>query len=291
MSDKLLFCIPLEDPSGDWETAPELLSALEVEFSSNFDRETGAVRHTVYTSSREAADAECARLRTVLPVWRELGVELRMGEVFPLRKAEWAEAWKRYFHPVEISERLMVRPAWRDEAPRPGQRVLTINPGMSFGTGQHATTLFCLRQIDRLAAPGRSLLDAGCGSGILAIAAGLLGYGRIDAFDFDPEAVAAAGENIRLNGLSDRIVPELGNAADWRAGGGRYDVVCANLLGHLLIAFRFNIAGWVAPGGHLVLAGILERDFPKVGAAYAELGLTEVERFTDREWTGGVFRS
>lgn len=291
MSDELLFCIPLEDPSGDFETAAELLSALEVEFSSNFDRETGAVRHTVYTASRDAADAECARLRTMLPGWRELGVELRMGEVFPLRKAEWAEAWKRYFHPVEISERLLVRPAWRDDAPRPGQRVLSINPGMSFGTGQHATTLFCLRQIDRLAVPGGSLLDAGCGSGILAIAAGLLGYGRIDAFDFDPEAVAAAGENIRLNGLSDRIVPELGNAADWRGAGGRYDVVCANLLGHLLIAFRFNIAGWVAPGGHLVLAGILERDFPKVSAAYTELGLTEVERFTDREWTGGVFRS
>lgn len=86
------------------------------------------------------------------------------------------------------------------------------------------------------------------------------------------------------------IAPETGNAADWQGRPEKYDVVCANILGHLLISFRFNIVSWVAPGGSLVLAGILERDFDKVSASYAELGMIEVERFTDREWTGGVFR-
>ena len=289
MNDESLFCIPLDDPSGELGLAPELLDALELEFSSYFDRENGSVRHTVYTMSEAEAEAVRTRLHDMLPQWRELGADLRMGDTFILRKAQWAEAWKQFFQPLEISPRLLVRPSWRDEQPRPGQQVLEIDPGMSFGTGQHATTLFCLRQLDKLAAPGKSMLDAGCGSGILAIAAGLLGYGRIDAFDFDPEAVAAARENIARNHLEARIVPQVGNAADWQSGH-KYDVVCANILGHLLIAFRFNIGSWVAPGGKLVLAGILERDFDKVAAAYAEIGMKEVERFTDREWTGGVFQ-
>ncbi len=289
--DELLYCIPLEDPSGEFETAAEFLEALELDFSSYFDRENCSVRHTVYSlTAEEAADRRdiiCAHL----PLWEELGVKLSIGEIFELHKSQWADAWKKYFKPIVISERLLVRPSWLDDAPAPGQKVLEINPGMSFGTGQHATTLFCLKQIDKYAAPGVSLLDAGCGSGILAIAGGLLGCENIDAFDFDPEAVTAAEENIALNKLDAIIKPQTGNAADWQGRAEKYDLVCANILGHLLIAFRFNISSWVAPGGILVLAGILEKDFDSVSAAYAELGFTEIERFTDREWTGGVFRS
>jgi len=288
--NELLFCIPLEDPSGEFENAAELLNALELDFSSYFDRENCSVKHTVYTLDADSAAGVRERLSGVLPLWRELGVDLKMGEIFELHKSEWADAWKKYFKPVEISEKLLVRPSWLNDPPRPGQKVLEINPGMSFGTGQHATTLFCLKQIDKLAAEGKSLLDAGCGSGILAIAGALLGYGVVDAFDFDPEAVEVAKENIALNNCSDMIAPETGNAADWQGRPEKYDVVCANILGHLLISFRFNIVSWVAPGGSLVLAGILERDFDKVSASYAELGMIEVERFTDREWTGGVFR-
>ena len=290
MNDELLFCIPLEDPSGEFETASEFLNALELDFSSYFDRENCSVRHTVYHQSPEAASECREQIQALLPMWQELGVSLSMGETFTLQKSEWADAWKRYFKPIEISERLLVRPSWLDDAPKPDQKVLEINPGMSFGTGQHATTLFCLKQIDKQAGGNKSLLDAGWGSGILAIAGALLDYGHIDAFDFDPDAVEVAKENIALNNLSGRIVPQIGNAADWQGRAEKYDVVCANILGHLLISFRFNIVNWVAPGGTLVLAGILERDFDNVSAAYAELGFTEIERFTDREWTGGVFR-
>ncbi len=290
-ADELLYCIPLEDPSGEFETASELLEALELDFSSFFDRENCSVRHTVYSRSAELAAERKELIAANLPFWEELGVKLSMGEIFVLHKKEWADAWKKYFKPIEISERLLVRPAWLDDEPAPGQKLLEINPGMSFGTGQHATTLFCLKQIDKYAAPGKALLDAGCGSGILAIAGGLLGCDCIDAFDFDPEAVTAARENIAMNGLEKLIVPQVGNAADWQGRAEKYDLVCANILGHLLIAFRFNIASWVSPGGILVLSGILEKDFDSVSVAYTELGLTEIERFTDREWTGGVFRS
>ena len=282
MNDELLYAIDLEDPSGEFEPASELLNALEMEFSSFFDRENCMVRHTVYALSEEAACENKVRLTEALAQWKEFGVELEMGDIFTISKSDWSEAWKKYFKPVEISEKLLIRPSWLDDAPKAGQKVLQINPGMSFGTGQHATTNYCLKCIDRFAGSAKSLLDAGCGSGILAIAGALLDYGPIDAFDFDPEAVeVAAASAINL---------EVGNAADWQGREEKYDLVCANILGHLLIAFRFNIVSWVAPGGTLVLSGILDRDFDKVCAAFAEAGMVEIERFKDKDWTSGIFR-
>ena len=290
MSDEILYAIELNDPSGEFEPASELLNALEVEFSSFFDRENYVVRHTVYSLSEEEAEQNKIRLTEALAQWKEFGVELEMGEIFTILKSDWSEAWKKYFKPVEISEKLLIRPSWLDDEPTPGQKVLQINPGMSFGTGQHATTNYCLKCIDRFAEKGKSLLDAGCGSGILAIAGALLGYEPIDAFDFDPEAVVVAAENAALNQVEKSINLEVGNAADWQGRAEKYDLVCANILGHLLIAFRFNIVSWVAPGGLLVLSGILDRDFDKVSAAFAEVGMEEVERFKDKDWTSGIFR-
>jgi len=169
--------------------------------------------------------------------------------------------------------------------------VVEIDPGMSFGTGQHATTLFCLGVLDSEAKPGRrlSVLDAGCGSGILAIAASKLGYGPIGAFDYDPDAVAVAKENIRKNGISN-VSPTVDDAALYRGCADGYDLVCANILGHLLKAYRHNIASWVKPGGLLALSGILTTEFDGVAGAFSELGFAEIRRGTLREWTGGLFR-
>ncbi|MBE6358221.1 MAG: 50S ribosomal protein L11 methyltransferase [Lentisphaerae bacterium] len=289
MNDELLYAIDLADPSGEFEPASELLNALEVDFSSFFDRENCTVRHTVYSTTPEGAEENKEKLQTALNGWREFGVDLTMGDIFTIAKSEWAEAWKKYFKPIAVSEKLLIRPSWLDDEPLPGQKVLEINPGMSFGTGQHATTNYCLKCIDRFAGEKKSLLDAGCGSGILAIAGALLGYGPVDAFDFDPEAVNVADENARMNQVREKINLETGNAADWQGRPEKYDLVCANILGHLLIAFRFNIVSWVAPGGLLVLSGILDRDFDKVSAAFAEVGMKEVERFRDKDWTSGIF--
>lgn len=289
MNDEILYAVDLCDPSGEFEPASELLNALEVEFSSFFDRENCTVRHTVYSLSNEEALENRKKLSTALEQWREFGVELEMGEIFTIAKSDWSEAWKKYFKPIEISEKLLIRPSWLNDLPRPGQKVLEINPGMSFGTGQHATTNYCLKCIDRFSGNKKRLLDAGCGSGILAIAGALLDYEVVDGFDFDPEAVEIAGENARLNGVAGQLHLELGNAADWQGRPEKYDLVCANILGHLLIAFRFNIVSWVAPGGILVLSGILDRDFDKVSAAFSEVGMKELERFRDKDWTSGIF--
>ncbi|MBR7104558.1 MAG: 50S ribosomal protein L11 methyltransferase [Lentisphaeria bacterium] len=291
MNDDILYCFDLEDDSESFDLAPELLAGLELDFSSYENREEGTFIHTVYALTREAAEENLARVREYLPQWLDFGAELELGKLYELNKADWAEAWKKFFKPLEISDTLIVRPSWEEISAKPGQAVLTIDPGMSFGTGQHATTLYCLKVIDRLAGtPGvTSMLDAGSGSGILAIAAGLRGYEKIDAFDFDPDAVRVSKENIAMNGLTN-IHPEVGNAENYAGDPAKYDLVCANILGHLLKAYSQNIVTWVKPGKYLALAGILNAEFDGVSDVFTALGFKEIERFTLKEWTSGLFR-
>jgi len=287
----MLYCFRVEDLDGDGGMLDELLSALEFDHSSWFDRENCRIWHTVYAETPERR-AECRGIfEAQLPEWRKLGVSIGDVEEFDLKSEEWTEAWKKFFKPLEISPRLLVRPEWLDDAPKPGQKLLTVDPGMSFGTGQHPTTLYCLQTIDRLSQTGEvhSLLDAGCGSGILAIAGALLGCDPVDAFDFDPDAVQSARENLARNGVVS-VHPTVDDANEYPGRAGGYDLVCANILGHLLRAFRCRISTWVKPGKYLCLAGILNSEFDELSADYVKLGFEEVERRTLKEWTSGLFR-
>ena len=287
----MLYCFRVEDMDGDGGLLDELLTALEFDHSSWFDRENRRVWHTVYSPTSEQRDENRKRFEAELPAWRELGVSVGEVEEFDLKSEEWTEAWKKFFKPLEISPRLLVRPEWLDDRPKPGQKLLVVDPGMSFGTGQHPTTLYCLQTIDRLARSGdvHSLLDAGCGSGILAIAGALLGYDPVDAFDFDPDAVESAKANLARNKVAS-VVPTVGDANEYPGRAGGYDLVCANILGHLLRAFKSRIASWVKPGKYLCLAGILNEEFDPLAADYVALGFEEVDRGTLKEWTSGLFR-
>ena len=286
-----LYCVSFEDFSADGALAAEMLSALELEFSTWIDRENCRVIHTVYSLEESGADEAEAMIREQMGFWQEIGIEVDNIQRSVLSGIDWSEAWKKYFHPIEISERLLILPSWLENPCKPGQKVLTIDPGMSFGTGQHATTLFCLKVIDKLGAEkqGLSLLDAGCGSGILAIAGSLCGFAPIDAFDFDPDAVMITKENMELNKVAD-FTPVTADAADYQGRAEKYDLVCANILAHLLKSFRTNIASWVKEGGYLALAGILEEEFDSVVASYESLGFELVEAETLKEWRSGLFR-
>ena len=288
---EMLYCFRVEDLDGDGGLLDELLSSLELDHSSWFDRESRRIWHTVYATTPELRMENRKRFEAQLPAWREFGVTIGEVEEFDLRREEWAEAWKKFFKPLEISPRLLVRPEWLDDMPKPGQKLLSVDPGMSFGTGQHPTTLYCLQTIDRLAQTGdvHSLLDAGCGSGILAIAGALLGYDPVDAFDFDPDAVESAKANLARNGVTS-VLPIVGDANEYPGRAGGYDLVCANILGHLLRAFKVRIASWVKPGKYLCLAGILNEEFDALSADYVALGFEEVGRETLKEWTSGLFR-
>ena len=217
---------------------------------------------------------------------------------------DWRLAYRKHFKTEFISERLAIVPEWEvDQFPArlavkgwTGTKKIILDPGMAFGTGQHATTHACLEYIDALAAENTdcSFLDVGCGSGILAIAAQLEGFRDVAGFDIDPEAVQNANENAEKNGLSLRFVRgDLSNQSTLpdvqKTGDKQFDIVAANVLGPVLIHFADEIAPLVAPSGRLILSGILEEVYPEVKAAYLARGFQEVSSKLIGEWRTGLF--
>jgi ribosomal protein L11 methyltransferase len=207
-----------------------------------------------------------------------------------LRRENWAESWKRHFHPIEIGKRLLIKPSWSRRRIHPGQRVVVLDPGLSFGTGHHPTTLFCLQEIAGFRRRGveQSFLDIGCGSGILAIAAAKLGYFPVAAFDNDPEAVRASRRNIKRNNVHVAL-----RRADLtllpRFPRRRYDFICANLICDLLEKEAEKIRNLLKPGGKLVAAGILRREFPVIEKKLRESNLTLEKTWAKKEWKSGRF--
>jgi ribosomal protein L11 methyltransferase len=211
-----------------------------------------------------------------------------------IRHEDWAESWKRHFKPIEIGTALLIKPSWINRKPKRGQAVVVLDPGLSFGTGQHATTSFCLEQIEKSRRAGevRSFLDMGTGSGILAIAAAKLGYAPVEAFDFDPEAVRVSRENVRKNSVQTKVLPVQQDLTKLPLRAKRqFDLVCANLLYDLLIAEAKRIVNRLKPGGNLVLAGILAMQFPAVRRCYEQLGLKLKCSRIEKEWQSACFSS
>ena len=197
---------------------------------------------------------------------------------------DWKLSYRRHFKTERIGSRLVVHPPWE---PMPeGGVVVTLDPGLAFGTGKHETTRACLEYIDELSSEGGSFLDMGSGSGILSIAAAKLGFSPVAGFDVDPEAVQASTENAELNGVEvEYFRHALGGVAQRPLGTG-YDLVAANILGPLLIRYADEIAP--AVGKRLIVSGILTELYPEVLAAYAARGFREVSRRTLGEWTTGL---
>lgn len=215
---------------------------------------------------------------------------VRMAAGLPER--EWRDAWKRHFHTMRVSEHLVIVPSWETYVPRPGDTVLEVDPGRAFGTGAHASTQLCLMELDAISpdVDVRRFLDVGTGSGILAIAAARLWPGAAGvAIDIDPEAVAAATENSQRNRVADRIRFAVAPVAGIR---GVYDVVTANIEADVLTSLRGEIAARLAPGGCLILSGLLTNEADDVGRAYAALAGYQLVRLrrsaADPEWSCAV---
>lgn len=289
----IIYCCKVTDETGNINLGHEMLSSLDHELSSWEDKEEKIAFHTIYCSSKSEAEEIKDMLERLCIDWRDFGISLSNPVIFELKKEDWAEVWKKHFNIITISPRLIVKPSWLDYNPGPDQVIVEIDPGMSFGTGQHATTAFCLKMLDELATnsePG-SFLDAGCGSGILSIAASLLGYDPVDAFDCDPNAIMVAAENIEKNIiLGDAINLAVAEVGNFTSRNGGYDVVAANILGKVLLNMRETISNYVKPGGHIILAGILNEEFDTISQAYIELGFDELCRISEKEWTGGLFK-
>ena len=170
--------------------------------------------------------------------------------------------------------------------------MVILDPGLSFGTGQHPTTSFCLKALVHSVKIGtrQTFLDIGTGSGILAIAAVKLGYQPVQAFDFDPESVRVAQANARKNRVETRLKPTRGDITKMPVKAAqKYDLVCANLISTLLVSEKRRIVNRLKPGGILVLAGILAVEFAEVELAFADLGLKRIASQVQNEWCSGAF--
>ncbi len=211
-----------------------------------------------------------------------LGLEMRQ-----VAEEDWAEAWKAHFKPLKVTPRLVIRPPWGEYQAGPGELVITIYPGMAFGTGRHPTTLLCLRALEEalgldlpLSLSPWPVLDVGTGTGILALAAARLGAGVL-AIDVDPEAVAAALENVRLNALEERILVEPTLLGAIRQ---QFALILANLTTLDLLQLADTLSSRLASRGALIISGFLEKDLPELEARFLGLGLKETGRLSQEDW-------
>ncbi|MDB6111520.1 MAG: Ribosomal protein methyltransferase [Pedosphaera sp.] len=235
-----------------------------------------------------------AALRVGLETIRASGLNLGAGTVTARRVAreDWSESWKRHFKPIAIGSRLLIKPSWIKRQPRKNQAVVVLDPGLSFGTGNHPTTSFCLHELVAGRQPGQAqaFWDVGTGSGILAIAAVKLGYAPVEAMDFDPESIRVAEENARRNKVLEQLRLRRGDITRFPLRSRKkYHLICANLISNLLVAERERIVNRLHPAGTLVLAGILKGEFIQVQRAYEQVGLKLTNSLIQTEWQSGAF--
>lgn len=210
-------------------------------------------------------------------------------ETRTIPEKDWGEKWKRFFKPVVVTPRIIVKPPWHRVRLKKGQISVEINPGVAFGTGTHATTKLCIQALQqRLKKKGESVLDVGTGSGILSIVAALLGAGEIWGIDPDEASVENARENIIRNQVSGLVKIRRGTIGSIH---GQFDIVLANIDFKVLRKVRWPLVRHVRPGGFLIVAGILEGEQETIGRHYLETGLLEKLNVTQfEEWVCLTFK-
>jgi ribosomal protein L11 methyltransferase len=241
-----------------------------------------------YVPARDEAEAAGAaeQAREMLGHLQAFGLrpigELRTRLV---HEEDWAEAWKAHFPVLRVGRRLVIRPTWRRHRSQPGDVVLALDPGMAFGTGLHPTTRLCLALLEDLAdhglVEGARVLDVGCGSGILAIAAAKLGAASVFGIDPDPIAIEATVANARRNRLVRRIRARQGTLP---SGDGPFAVVLANLIASLLVELARALRDELAPGGKILASGIFVDREADVRGAFEAVGLSVTGRRAEGDW-------
>jgi len=241
-----------------------------------------------YVPARDASAAEAAAADTAEALGHLQAFGLRtIGELRTriVHEEDWAEAWKAYFPVLRVGRRLVIRPTWRRHRREPADVVLALDPGMAFGTGLHPTTRLCLAALEVLAdrgeVEGARVLDVGCGSGILAIAA--LKLGATDAYgvDTDPIAIESTLANARRNRLMRRIQARVGSLPSEQPP---FDLVLANLIAGVLVLLAAALRDELRPGGTLLASGIFIDREAEVAAAFEAAGLSIRERSVEGEW-------
>ncbi len=293
-------------------TAPaELTDAL-----SNFLEETGA--QGVFSESllppggndfMEPGDLEVvqaffpADIRSEKRIYTVRKYLKSLEEIFPdfsaptlateiISDPDWGEQWKKYFKPVRVCKNIVVKPTWERYTPSSRDIVVEIDPGMAFGTGQHASTRMCMEAIENIILKDRSVqewkvLDVGCGTGILGITAAKMGAQDVICVDNDPKATEIAAENAVINAVDGRLRILNEDAAHIR---DPRNLIIANLTSKLLLKLRSHLVRLLLPGGYLIISGIIEQDVPAIEKHFIMEPLVKSEMLTEKEWVCYVLR-
>lgn len=278
----------LEDKDGNWDYIDDDLMGLK-------DCETTV---TVYIPNDANAPELVSAIRAELNALKQSDEQSEFGrlecELKNIREEDWANNWKQYFKPLCIGEKLLIKPSWESVSENETRRILEIDPAASFGTGQHNTTQLCLELLEQNISQGDSLLDLGCGSGILSIAAILLGAQKATAVDIDENSVKIAAENAQKNNIPSGSYTALaGNIITDKALaekiGTGFDVVCANIVADVLIAMSGLFAGFLKKGGKLVVSGIIEPRRDEVLEKIQSSGFELVQTRQKDDWIAASF--
>ena len=248
----------------DAESAPDPARSAKLQLRS-FLEVNGNLKKTLRQIEHELWPLEM--------IAREWGLALPKPDYRCMSNADWMEQWKSHYRPLRVGSRLLIVPAWLRPKLAPNDVPVLIDPGQAFGTGAHPTTQQCLANIEKYLRPGDTVLDLGCGSGILAIAALKLGASHADGFDSDPDAISAARKNARTNDVTDRLLLVQGSLLAVRQRAN-YRLAVVNLLSRPIIAFlQLGLTQTLAPGGIMILAGILEEHELEVRSAVQDSGM------------------
>lgn len=240
-----------------------------------------------YCDIPEAEDLEVVTVKAYLPVDEYLddklqSFEQRVNELQrhnldkgrgsihwrEVQEQDWESAWKQYFHPTHIGERIVVKPSWEDYQAADTDIVVELDPGMAFGTGTHHTTVMCMQSLDSEIKPGDTVIDVGTGSGILSIIAAKLGAAKVQAIDLDPMAVRVASENIALNDVSDIVTVAQGDLLTGVTG--QADIIVANIIADVIIRILSDVPARLNAGGIFIASGIINDRLSDVTAAFLQ---------------------
>ena len=205
-------------------------------------------------------------------------------ELDGVSEEDWADSWKKYYKPIKTGKRLVIVPVWEKYEPAPGEITVLMDPGMAFGTGTHETTRLCAALLEKYVKPGCSMLDVGCGSGILAICAAKLGAGKCFACDIDPVSVRIAAENAELNGTPAVVCRKSDLLSDVPEESGGYDVCTANIVADVIIRLAPDIGKYLAPDAALIVSGIIVERRDEVVRSLNDHGFEVFDDVTENGW-------
>ena len=281
--------VMIEDPS-DFHLQGQDPLAWDYMEEEVFDFGHEDVRVIGYFSSEEDLDEKLSEIKKRLEYVKSLDLDTGSLEILKkvVKQENWENEWKKYFNVQKVSNSIVIKPSWEEYTAKEGEKIIDIDPGMAFGTGTHETTRMCINAIEKYMKQGDSLIDIGCGSGILSIAAAHLGAQRVIAVDLDKLAVKVSKENVELNGFSDTVDVRYGDLTE--VIDEKANVIVANIIADIIAKLSENIADFMKEDGYFISSGIINDKKDFVISKLIDNNFEIVEEKNDGEWNCIVCR-